>query len=151
MLQSKLNQYPVEIDVPQTRTVTNPQQPKRTSTHLAYNANRYSPKTTPRGPTTSTVMRPKSSKNSNTRNEKNQAKRHTIAATDSQTFHLLNRVESSVPKIKHKPQTDDDEEELQLKSAPVKPMLSTQNLTNTVEVKKLTASIESMRTSVLQA
>jgi hypothetical protein len=61
MFQSKLDQYPID------KSDTNSQQTKRTSTHLAYNANRYSPKTTPRGPTTSAVMRLKSNKNPATR------------------------------------------------------------------------------------
>lgn len=50
---------------------------------------------------------------------------------------------------------DDDDDELQLKSAPVNGMLSTQNTTinreNTFELKKLSTSIETVRTSVLQA
>jgi hypothetical protein len=131
MLQSKLNQYPIEtIDT----NISRSQQSKR-----SYNANRYSPKTTPRRPITSTVIRPKSTKNSNTRNEKNQAKRHTIAADNVHTFHL------SVPKIKH------DDDELQLKSAPINEVSSTQNVRNSVELKKITTSIQTMRTSVLQA
>ncbi|CAF5132911.1 unnamed protein product, partial [Rotaria sp. Silwood1] len=49
----------------------------------------------------------------------------------------------------------DDEDELQLKSAPVNTILSPQHTTynrdNSIELKKLTASMETMRTSVLQA
>lgn len=49
----------------------------------------------------------------------------------------------------------DDDDELQWKSAPIHATLSTQNTTmnqdNSIEIKKLTTSIESMRTSVLQA
>jgi len=140
ILQTKLNQYPVDTNVSRPQTS---QQSKRTSTHLPYNANRYSPKTTSRGPTTSAVIRQKSNKN--------QTKRHTIAADDANTFHLLNRM-TSAPKINHKQHTDDDDDdELQLKSAPVNAMLSTRSATNGVELKKLTMSIETMRTSVLQA
>jgi hypothetical protein len=69
MLQSKLNQYPIDdINISQT---------KRTSTHVAYNANRYSPKTTTRGPTASAAMHTKPNRNST----KHQTKqRHTIPA-----------------------------------------------------------------------
>ncbi len=47
----------------------------------------------------------------------------------------------------------DDDDEIQLKSAPVNAMYSTQSTTmnNTVELQRLTASVETMRTSVLQA
>lgn len=118
MLQSKLNQYPIDnIDANNSRSQTS------TNSKLAYNANRYSPKTS--------------------KSNKNQAKRHTIAADDANTFHLL-----STFKIKNKQQTNnDDEDELQLKSAPV----NTQTATHSVELKKLTTSIETIRTSVLQA
>lgn len=78
MFQSKLNQYPMdnhsgdETSVSRTRTTTNPQQPKRAISHLAYNANRYSPRTTNRGPVVSTAMqvpvRPNANKNISTRN-----------------------------------------------------------------------------------
>jgi len=135
MLQSKLNQYPIEnIDTNNSRSRISTNS-KRTSTHLAYNANRYSPKTTPRELTTS-------------KSNKNQAKRHTIAADDANTLHLLSTV-----KIKNKQQsTNDDEEEFQLKSAPVNPIRSTQSATtHSVELKKITTSIQTMRTSVLQA
>jgi hypothetical protein len=95
MLQSKLNQYPVEnidTNVSRPRASSNPQQSKRTSTHLGYNATRYSPKTTPREPTTSAIMRPKS----------NQTKRHTIAADNANTFHRMNRAISAAKnKYKH--------------------------------------------------
>ncbi|CAF5106554.1 unnamed protein product, partial [Rotaria magnacalcarata] len=54
------------------RAQTNPQQSKRTSALLAYNANRYSPKATTRGPTASAAthvnMRTKSNKTIPTRN-----------------------------------------------------------------------------------
>lgn len=96
MFQSKLNQYPVEnmdTNVSRPRASSNPQQSKRTSTHLAYNAIRYSPKTTPRGPTTSVVMHTKSNKTSATRT--NQTKRHTIAADNANTFHTMNRAISA--------------------------------------------------------
>jgi hypothetical protein len=74
MFQSKLNQYPVDnhsnddANMSRPRAATTNSQPlKRTSTHLAYNANRYSPKTTTRGPIQSTAMqvnmRTKSNKN----------------------------------------------------------------------------------------
>ncbi|CAF4580211.1 unnamed protein product, partial [Rotaria magnacalcarata] len=59
MLQSKLSQYPIEnhsnddTNISRPRAQTNPQQSKRTSALLAYNANRYSPKATTRGPTAS--------------------------------------------------------------------------------------------------
>jgi len=48
---------------------------------------------------------------------------------------------------------DDDDDEIQLKSAPVNAMHSTQSTTmnNTVELQRLTASVETMRTSILQA
>lgn len=77
MLQSKLNQYPIDNDtnISRPRAITNPQQTKRISSHLAYNANRYSPKTTTRGPILSTAMqvnmRTKSNKNPSTRNYQN--------------------------------------------------------------------------------
>jgi hypothetical protein len=53
-------------------------------------------------------------------------------------------------KLEH---TDDDDDEIQLKSAPVNAMYSTQSTTvnNTVELQRLTASVETMRTSILQA
>ncbi|CAF3094377.1 unnamed protein product [Rotaria sp. Silwood2] len=175
MLQSKLNQYPIEnhsnddTNISRPRALTNPQQSKRTSTHLSYNANRYSPKTTTHGPTTSTVMhvnmRTKSNKNQLTQ-QQNRAKRHTIAADNTNAFHLLNPTHRTTLALKEKhkqqqPTSDenknltDDEDELQLKSAPVNTMLSIQNTTynreNSNELKKLTTSIETMRTSVLQA
>ena len=84
MLQSKLNQYPIETrsndDTINTRqrTSTNSQQPKRTLTHLACNANRYSPKTTTHEPSASTAMqvnmRTKSNRNSSTRISFNRCK-----------------------------------------------------------------------------
>ncbi|CAF3723713.1 unnamed protein product [Adineta steineri] len=172
MLQSKLNQYPIEnhshddTSVSRARATTNPQQPKRTSTHLAYNANRYSPKTTARGPVVSTAMqvhmRPNTNKNLSTQ-QQDRKKRHTIAAD---TFHLGNHIQrkASPVKAKHEQRiisnenkniTDDDDDELQLKSAPVNALLSTQNTTanreNTNDLRKLTTSIETVRTSVLQA
>jgi hypothetical protein len=45
----------------------------------------------------------------------------------------------------------DDDDELQLKSAPANAMLLPQNGTDSVELKKLSTSIGTMRTSVLQA
>jgi hypothetical protein len=50
-------------------------------------------------------------------------------------------------------QSDDDDDEIQLKSAPVNAMHSTQSTTmnNTIELQRLTASVETMRTSILQA
>ncbi|CAF3743149.1 unnamed protein product [Rotaria sp. Silwood1] len=176
MLQSKLNQYPVDnhtnddANISRPRALTNPQQSKRTSTHLTYNANRYSPKTTTRGPTASTTMhvnmRTKSNKNLPIQ-QQNRAKRHTIAADNTNAFHLVNRTHrtTSALKEKHKQQQQptsneiknltDDEDELQLKSAPVNTILSPQHTTynrdNSIELKKLTASMETMRTSVLQA
>ncbi|CAF1011016.1 unnamed protein product [Rotaria sordida] len=174
MLQSKLNQYPIEnhsnddINISRPRATTNPQQSKRTSTQLTYNANRYSPKTTTRGPIVSTAMhvniRTKSNKNLPTQ-QHNQAKRHTIAADNTNTIHLLNRTHRTTSTLKNKNKQQptlnenknltDDEDELQLKSAPVNTILSTQNTTynreNSIELKKLTTPIETIRTSVLQA
>lgn len=73
MLQSKLNQYPIdqhsadEGPSSRSRATTNPQQPKRAASSLAYNANKYSPRTTARGPAVSTAMqvhlRPNADKN----------------------------------------------------------------------------------------
>jgi hypothetical protein len=89
MLQSKLSEYPVEdINPSRPRATTNPQ---RTSTHAAYNANRYSPKTTSNGPTASAVTRTKSDRNSTTRNyrdrfeQQNQAKKRTTTLKTKQT------------------------------------------------------------------
>ncbi|UJR15290.1 hypothetical protein I4U23_002243 [Adineta vaga] len=176
MLQSKLNQYPVdnhssdEASISRPRSSTNSQQSKRTSSHLAYNANKYSPRTTNRGPIVSTAMqvhmRPHANKNLATR-QQDRTKRHTIAAD---TFNLSDppHRRTSALRAKHEQQItsndhkhhnnnhdDGDENELQLKSAPINPLLSTQNPTtireNTAELTKLTTSIESVRTSVLQA
>ena len=47
---------------PRTRSSTNAQLAKRGSSQLAYNANRYSPKTTVRGPTASVALHARSSK-----------------------------------------------------------------------------------------
>ncbi|CAF1606036.1 unnamed protein product [Rotaria magnacalcarata] len=170
MLQSKLSQYPIEnhsnddTNISRPRAQTNPQQSKRTSALLAYNANRYSPKATTRGPTASAAthvnMRTKSNKTIPTQ----QQKRHTIAADNASTFTLLNHT-ASEHKRKDKQQLtlhenknlidDDDDADLQLKSAPINVMSSTQNTTynreDSIELKKLTTSIETMRTSVLQA
>ncbi len=88
--------------------------------------------------------------------EQNRSKRHTIAADNANTFLLMNRPALAL-KANHKQQvtSNDDDDELQLKSAPVNAMLSTQNTMinreNTFELKKLTTSIETVRTSVLQA
>lgn len=48
---------------------------------------------------------------------------------------------------------DDDGDEIHLKTAPPDPLLSTRstNMSNSIELQKLTSSVETMRASVLQA
>lgn len=102
ILQSKLNQYPVETtgsNVSRTRAASTPQQMKRIAIHSAYNANRYSPKSTPHEPAASAMMRPKSNKPSTARPD--QTKRHTIAADNAHTLHTMNRA-VPVAKTKYK-------------------------------------------------
>ncbi|CAF0982923.1 unnamed protein product [Adineta ricciae] len=176
MFQSKLNQYPIdnhsgdETSISRTRTATNSQQPKRATGHLAYNANRYSPRTTNRGPAVSTPaqvpMRPSANKNLST-HQQDRSKRHTIA---SDTFNLADppqrrpsalraqheqQIISNDNKHRNNDDDDDDENQVQLKSAPINQLSATQHTTtmrtNTTEITKLTTSIESVRSSVLQA
>ena len=72
MLQAKLDEYPVSDNVTprnsdnaiRTRPTSTPQANQRISTPLAYNANRYSPKTTSRGPTASAAFHVRSAKTS---------------------------------------------------------------------------------------
>ncbi len=45
------------------RAHSNPQQNRRTSSHLIYNANRYSPKTATHGPTASSTLSTESNQN----------------------------------------------------------------------------------------
>lgn len=90
-------------------------------------------KVTPREPI---IMRPKSHKPSSTRID--QTKRHTIAAVDTTTKSKRNKFSSSEGRSNH-------DEEFQPKSAPIN------TAANSAEMKKLSASIETIRTSVLQA
>jgi hypothetical protein len=60
-----------DTTISRPRASSNPQQTTQTSSHLVYNANRYSPKTTTRGPTTSATL--------HTRSNKNLAKRKKLA------------------------------------------------------------------------
>ncbi|CAF0769438.1 unnamed protein product [Rotaria sordida] len=167
MFQTKLNQYPVNKN-------NNIQQTKRTSSHLTYNANRYSPKTTRLEPTTSSIQHIKSNRNL-IRQRNNRVKHQTTNSSTTNALRSLNHSHEKNPyclttiaKVKNKEQQPststsndnrnqhsvDDNDELQLKSAPINDMFSTQSITtmsNNVELKRLTASVETMRTSVLQA
>ena len=131
MLQSRLNQYPVDHPVDdqnasRPRSSTNPPPNKQSISHAAYNANRYSPKTTNHGPTASAAMhvkmRPKTNKTPTTRNtrsrstllchavryvfrlnhffaeENKTAKRHTIAAEHLNDNHRTSKVETQQKK-----------------------------------------------------
>jgi hypothetical protein len=77
--------------------------------------------------------------------------KHKQSVTSNENKHRKYRLKRKVHLIILNMIVADDEEELQLKSAPVHAMLSTQSATNSVELKKLTMSMETMRTSVLQA
>jgi hypothetical protein len=77
--------------------------------------------------------------------------KHKQPVTSNENKHRKYRLKGKVHLITLNMIVADDEEELQLKSAPVRAMLSTQSATNSVELKKLTMSMETMRTSVLQA
>ncbi|CAF4506209.1 unnamed protein product, partial [Rotaria sp. Silwood2] len=164
MLQTKLDQYPVNNHINEN-TNTNTQQTKRTSSHLIYNANRYSPKTTRLGPTASSALHTKLNRNL-VRQRHNRVKRQTTNSSNANALRSLNHSHEKNPhclttiaKVKNKEQQpstehmdDEDDDELHLKSAPIDGMLSTQSITmsNSAELQRLTASVETMRTSLLQ-
>ncbi|CAF4267417.1 unnamed protein product [Rotaria socialis] len=180
MLQTKLNEYPVNNNTNSnaksfhSKTSSNTPQAKRISPHLVYNANRYSPKITRIGPTASSALHTTSNRNI-VRQRHNRVKRQTTNSSHTNALRALNHsLEESVhclttiAKVKIKEQqpskstsnanknqriNDDDDDEIQLKSAPVIGMLSTQSITmnNNVEIQRLTESVETMRTSILQA
>ncbi len=51
------------------------------------------------------------------------------------------------------PTDDDDDDEIQFKPTPIDPLVSTHstNMSNSIELQRLTTSVETMRTSILQA
>ncbi|CAF3940857.1 unnamed protein product, partial [Rotaria magnacalcarata] len=142
--------------------------------HLVYNANRYSPKITRIGPTTSSALHTTSNRNI-VRQRHNRVKRQTTNSSHTNALRALNHsleenvhCLTTIAKVKIKEQqpsrsapndnknqrsNDDEDDEIQLKSAPVTGMFSTQSITmnNNVEIQRLTESVETMRTSILQA
>ncbi|CAF3725298.1 unnamed protein product [Rotaria sp. Silwood1] len=159
MLQTKLNQYPVNNHIN-----NNIYQSKQTSSHLIYNANRYSPKTTRLEPTTSSVLHIKSNQNL-ARQHHNRVKHQTNNSSNTNALQSLNHsheknphcLTTTITKVKNKEQqpstehTDDDE--ILLKSTPINGILSIQSITmnNNIELRRLTTSVETMRTSILKA
>ncbi|CAF5015614.1 unnamed protein product, partial [Rotaria sp. Silwood1] len=159
MLQTKLNQYPVNNHIN-----NNIHQSKQTSSHLIYNANRYSPKTTRLEPTTSSVLHIKSNQNL-ARQRHNRVKHQINNSSNTNALQSLNHsheknshcLTTTITKVKNKEQqpstehTDDDE--ILLKSTPINGILSIQSITmnNNIELRRLTTSVETMRTSILQA
>ncbi|CAF0823061.1 unnamed protein product [Adineta steineri] len=160
MLQTKLNQYPVD----------SPNDNSNSSRLRAYNANHYSPITTTTGPTTSSIFSGESNRtlakqhNNRVKHERRHSTNTNALQLHSHPNENLKHHSTTTNNIKIKQQqpltgTSKDnknqhtDNELQSKSAPINTMLLTQSTTmnNTTDLDKLTTSVETMRTSILQA